>query len=187
MKCSNKKEVKIVPSIYIVLLAIFVTNIFVNIELIGSEEPIHFSHFLMNIVVFLLAFYVHKIGVSFEFDSDGETLNLKNNGVFFSKFMEYRVKKAEFPKRKLAKFKFQDYFFYSAVKIYINSRRRRGFKTYSFNTTFLNAKKKRKMLASLEEIVENNELQKEQFPKRNLTDEFRGGTNNKLNNPGRPA
>lgn len=155
MRFTNRNEVKVVPSIYIVLVAIFVTNIFVNIELMGSEEPVRFSHYVPNIVVLILGFYVHKIGQSFDFDSDGETLNLKNNGVFFSKFMEYRVKKAEFPKRKLGKFKFSDYFFYSAVTIYISSRRRRGYKKYTFNTTFLTRKKKRGMIASMKKIVEN--------------------------------
>jgi len=69
--------------------------------------------------------------------------------------MEYRVKKAEFPKRKLGKFRFSDYFFYSAVTIYISSRRRRGYKKYTFNTTFLSRKKKRGMIASMQKIVEN--------------------------------
>ncbi|HKL35642.1 MAG TPA: hypothetical protein VJ899_05085 [Salegentibacter sp.] len=154
MRFTNRNEVKVVPSIYIVLVAIFVTNIFVNIELMSSEEPVRFSHYVPNIVVLILGFYVHKIGQSFDFDSDGETLNLKNNGVFFSKFMEYRVKKAEFPKRKLGKFKFSDYFFYSAVTIYISSRRRRGYKKYTFNTTFLTRKKKRGMIASMQKIVD---------------------------------
>ena len=155
MRFTNRNEVKIVPSMYIVLVAIFVTNIFVNIELMSSEEPVRFSYYVPNIVVLILGFYVHKIGQSFDFDSDGETLNLKNNGVFFSKFMEYRVKKAEFPKRKLGKFRFSDYFFYSAVTIYISSRRRRGYKKYTFNTTFLSRKKKRGMIASMQKIVEN--------------------------------
>ena len=155
MRFTNRNEVKIIPSIYIVLVAVFVTNIFVNIELMSTDEPVRFSHYVPNIVVLILGFYVHKIGQSFEFDSDGETLNLKNNGVFFSKFMEYRVKKAEFPKRKLGKFRFSDYFFYSAVTIYISSRRRRGYKKYTFNTTFLSNKKKRGMIASMQKIVEN--------------------------------
>ncbi|MBI6118924.1 hypothetical protein [Salegentibacter maritimus] len=155
MRFTNRNEVKIIPSIYIVLVAVFVTNIFVNIELMGADEPVKFSHYVPNIVVLILGFYVHKVGQSFEFDSDGETLNLKNNGVFFSKFMEYRVKKAEFPKRKLGKFRFSDYFFYSAVTIYISSRRRRGYKKYTFNTTFLTKKKKRGMVASMQKIVEN--------------------------------
>ncbi|MBE7638900.1 hypothetical protein GUB10_01020 [Salegentibacter sp. BLCTC] len=155
MRFTNRNEVKIIPSIYIVLVAVFVTNIFVNIELMGTDEPVKFSHYVPNIVVLILGLYVHKVGQSFEFDSDGETLNLKNNGVFFSKFMEYRVKKAEFPKRKLGKFRFSDYFFYSAVTIYISSRRRRGYKKYTFNTTFLTKKKKRGMVASMQKIVEN--------------------------------
>ena len=127
MRFNNKNEIKIIPPIYIVLVAVFLTNIFVNIELIGQDEPIKFSHFVPNIVTFLIFLFVHKIGVSFDFDSDGETLIFKNNGVFFSKFMEYRVRK---------------------------SRRRRGFKKYTFNTTFLSRKKKRGLVASLQSILD---------------------------------
>lgn len=156
MRFTNKNEIKIIPSIYIVLVAVFVTNIFVNIELMNSEDPVNFSHYLPNIVVLIFGVYVHRIGQSFDFDSDGETLNLKNNGVFFSKFMEYRLKKAEFPKRKLGNYKFSDYFFYSALTIYISSRRRSGFKKYTFNTTFLSRNKKRGMLISLDKILEKS-------------------------------
>ncbi|MFZ0491371.1 MAG: hypothetical protein WBV11_06090 [Salegentibacter sp.] len=157
MRFTNRSEVKVIPSIYIVLVAVFVTNVFVNIELMTShpdDQPVNFGHFVPNILVLLLGFYVHKIGQSFDFDSDGETLNFKNNGVFFSKFMEYRVKKAEFPKRKLAKFHFTDYGIYSALTIYIKSRRRRGYKKYTFNTTFLSRKKKKGMVASLNSVLE---------------------------------
>ncbi|MCP9200316.1 hypothetical protein MKO06_10375 [Gramella sp. GC03-9] len=155
MRFTNKTEVKIIPSIYIVLIAVFVTNVFVNIEIMASdsEQEIGFSHFVPNIVTLLLALYVHKIGQSFDFDSDGETLNFKNNGVFFSKFMEYRVKKAEFPKRKLGKFNFVDYGIYSALTIYIRSRRKKGYRKYTFNTTFLNRKKKRGMVDSLNKVL----------------------------------
>ncbi|MGY5846691.1 hypothetical protein ACW6QP_04665 [Salegentibacter sp. HM20] len=154
MRCNNRNEVKIIPPIYIVLVAIFVTNLFVNIELMGSDEPINISHFYPNIVVLLAAIYMHRVGQSFDFDSDGETLIFKNNGVLFSKFMEYRVQKAEFPKRKLGKFKFRDFGIYSSLTIYISSRRRRGFKKYTFNTTFLNKKKKKAMVESLHKILE---------------------------------
>lgn len=156
MRFTNKSEVKAIPSIYIVLIAVFVTNVFVNIEIMASdsEQEISFSHFLPNIVTLLLAVYVHTIGQTFDFDSDGETLNFKNNGVFFSKFMEYRVKKAEFPKRKLGKFKFVDYGIYSALTIYIRSRRKKGYRKYTFNTTFLNRKKKQGMVAALNKVLE---------------------------------
>ncbi len=156
MRFTNKNEVKIIPSIYIVLVAVFVTNIFVNIEIIASstEQEIGFGHFVPNIVTLLLGLYVHRIGQGFDFDSDGETLNFKNNGVFFSKFMEYRVKKAEFPKRKLGKFKFIDIGIYSALTIYISSKRKRGYRKYTFNTTFLTRKKKKGMVDSLKKVME---------------------------------
>jgi len=156
MRFTNKSEVKIIPSLYIVLVAVFVTNVFVNIEIMASdtEQEISFSHFLPNIVTLLLGLYVHRIGQSFDFDSDGETLNFKNNGVFFSKFMEYRVKKAEFPKRKLGKFKFIDIGIYSALTIYIKSRRRKGYRKYTFNTTFLTRKKKKGMVESLNKVLQ---------------------------------
>lgn len=156
MKFNNKSEVKIIPSIYVILIAIFVTNIFVNVEIMASdsEQEISFSHFLPNIITLLLALYVHRIGQTFDFDSDGETLNFKNNGVFFSKFLEYRVHRAEFPKRKLAKFNFVDFGMYSALTIYIRSRRKKGYRKYTFNTTFLNRKKKKGMVASLNNVLE---------------------------------
>ncbi|APG59644.1 hypothetical protein [Christiangramia salexigens] len=156
MRCTNRTEIKIIPSIYIVLIAVFVTNVFVNIEIMASssEQELGFSHFLPNIITLLLALYVHRIGQSFDFDSDGETLNFKNNGVFFSKFMEYRVKKAEFPKRKLGKFRFIDYGIYSALTIYIKSRRKKGYRKYTFNTTFLTRKKKKGIVAALRKVLE---------------------------------
>ncbi len=156
MRFNNSNEIKIIPPIYILIVAVFVTNIFVNIELMNSEDPVRFSHYLPNIVVLLLGIYVHKIGQSFDFDSDGETLIFKNNGVFFSKFMEYRIKRAEFPKRKLAKFNFSDYGVFSRLTIIIRSRRRKkGYKKHVFNTTFLSRKKKKGMIASLNKIIED--------------------------------
>ncbi len=156
MRFTNRTEIKIIPSIYIVLVAVFVTNIFVNIEIMASntEQEIGFGHFIPNIATLLIGLYIHRIGQSFDFDSDGETLNFKNNGVFFSKFMEYRVQKAEFPKRKLGKFKFRDYGIYSSLTIYIRSRRKKGYRKYTFNTTFLTRKKKRGMVDSLNKVLQ---------------------------------
>ena len=161
MRFKNTTETKIVPSIYILIVAAFVTNLFVNIEIMASSENenhMTFSHFLPNILLLLFGIYFHRIGQLFEFDSDGETLNFKNNGVFFSKFMEYRVKRAEFPKSKLIDFEVSDYGIYSSLKIYIRSRRKKGPRTYRFNITFLGKKKKKGMIESLKKVVEKNKL-----------------------------
>lgn len=158
MRFKNTSETKIVPSIYMIIVAAFVTNIFVNLELMASdnESTITFSHFLPNILLILFGIYFHRIGQSFDFDSDGETLNFKNNGLFFSKFMEYRVKRAEFPKGKLIDFRVLDFGIYASLKIYITSRRKKGPRSYTFNITFLSKKKKRGMVESLNKVVLKN-------------------------------
>ncbi len=160
MRFKNTTETRIVPSVYMIIVAAFVTNLFVNIELMASgtetENSMKISHFLPNILLILFGVYFHRIGQLFEFDSDGETLNFKNNGVFFSKFMEYRVKRAEFPKSKLINFEVSDYGIYSTLTIYISSRRKKGPRKYVFNITFLGGKKKRGMIDSLRKVVEKN-------------------------------
>lgn len=160
MRFKNTSETKIVPSVYILIVAAFVTNLFVNIEIMASssetENAMKFSHFLPNILLILFGIYFHRIGQLFEFDSDGETLNFKNNGMFFSKFMEYRVKRAEFPKTKLLDFEVSDYGIYSSLVIYISSRRKKGPRKYRFNITFLNKKKKKGMIESLQKVLEKN-------------------------------
>lgn len=160
MRFKNTSETSMVPSIYMILVAAFVTNIFVNVELMNTdpENPTKLSNFLPNLILLAFGIYFHRIGQLFEFDSDGETLNFKNNGLFFSKFMEYRVKRAEFPKGKLLDFKVRDYGFYATLKIYITSRRKKGPRTYSFNITFLGGKRKKGMISSLNKVLEKNKL-----------------------------
>jgi hypothetical protein len=70
--------------------------------------------------------------------------------------MEYRVKRAEFPKGKLLNFEVSDYGIYKSLKIYISSRRKKGPRTYTFNITFLNKKKKRGMIDSLNKVLQKN-------------------------------
>ena len=160
MRFKNTNEIKIVPSIYMIIVAAFVTNIFVNLELMASDNQteVSWNHFLPNIILIVFGIYFHRIAQLFEFDSDGETLNFKNNGVFFSKFMEYRVKRAEFPKGKLIDFSILDLGLFSNLKIIIQSKRIKGPRTYTFNITFLSRKKKRGMKESLRKVVEKNNL-----------------------------
>ena len=160
MRFKNTNEIKIVPSIYMILVAAFVTNLFVNLELMASDNQteVSWNHFLPNIFIIFFGIYFHRIAQLFDFDSDGETLNFKNNGVFFSKFMEYRVKRAEFPKGKLIDFSILDLGIYSSLKIIIQSKRKKGPRTYTFNITFLSRKKKRGMKESLRKVVEKNKV-----------------------------
>ncbi|WP_417888105.1 hypothetical protein [Zunongwangia sp.] len=156
MRINNTDSIKIIPPIYIVLIAVFITNFFLNLSFIGSEDPIRFSFFLPNIITFVVGVYFYRIGVSFEFDGEGEVLAFKNNGVFISNFFKYRLKKIEFPRRKLAKYSVTNFFIYATITLYIKSRRKGGLKKVTLNITLLNRKKKRQLITALKHSLEQS-------------------------------
>ena len=153
MKFNNKKETNIVPSIYIIIVAVFFTNIFAAIEIKYDDVPFNYSSLIPNAIAVGLALYIFLAGRYFEFDSDGETLNFKSNGLLISKFFHYREQRTEVPKSKLISFKIANYFFYKRLHIFITSRNSKGFRHYKYNITFLGNKKCKALKHSLEKVV----------------------------------
>jgi hypothetical protein len=156
MRFNNRKETSIVPSIYIIIVAVFITNAFASVELKYDDVPFNYSSLIPNAIALLVGVYIFIVGKSFEFDSDGETLNLKSNGLLVSKFMHYREKRTEVPKSKLQKFKIENYILYKRLHIYLNSRNRLGYRHYKYNITFLSGKKTRSLRISLAKVLEKN-------------------------------
>ena len=156
MRFNNKKETNIVPSVYIIVVAVFITNIFAAIEIKYDDVPFNYSSLIPNAVALVLAIYIFMVGRYFEFDSDGETLNLKSNGLLISKFLHYREQRTEIPKSKLISFRIENYFFYKKLHIFITSRNSKGFRHYKYNITFLGNKKCKSLRQSLEKVVEYN-------------------------------
>lgn len=156
MRFNNRKETSIVPSIYIIVVAVFLTNAFASVEIKYDDVPFNYSSLIPNAVALVIAIYIFIVGKSFEFDSDGETLNFKSNGLLVSKFMHYREQRTEVPKSKLQNFKVENYFFYKVLHIYINSRNRRGYRHYKYNITFLTGKKIKSLKISLAKVLEKN-------------------------------
>ena len=157
MKINNRKETSIVPSIYIIVVAVFITNAFASIELKYDDVPFNYSSLIPNAIALVIAVYVFMVGKTFEFDSDGETLNIKSNGLLISQFMHYREQRTEIPKSKLRDFKVDNYFFFKRLHIYINSRNRRGYRHYKYNITFLTGKKIKNLKLSLAKVLEKNQ------------------------------
>lgn len=156
MRFNNRKETSIVPSIYIIVVAVFITNAFASIELKYDDVPFNYSSLIPNAVALVVAVYIFFVGKSFEFDSDGETLNFKSNGLLVSKFMHYREKRTEIPKSKLQSFRIENYLLYKRLHIYINSRNRIGYRHYKYNITFLTGKKTKSLQISLGKVLEKN-------------------------------
>lgn len=158
MRFNNKKETGIVPSIYIVVVAVFITNAFASIEVKYDDVPFNYYSLVPNVIALLLGIYIFIVGRYFEFDSDGETLNFKSNGLLISKFMHYREQRTEVPKSKLLDFKIENYILYKRLHIFIRSRNKKGFRHYKYNITFLGGKKSKSLKQSLAKVVQNNKL-----------------------------
>lgn len=156
MKFNNRKETSVIPSIYIIVVAVFITNAFASVELKYDDVPFNYSSLIPNIIALLIGVYIFIVGRTFEFDSDGETMNFKSNGVLVSQFMHYREQRTEVPKSKLKDFKVENYFFYKRLHIFIHSRNSRGYRHYTYNITFLTGKKIKALKMSLAKILEKN-------------------------------
>jgi hypothetical protein len=156
MKFNNRKETGIIPSIYIIVVAVFITNAFASVELKYDDVPFNYSSLIPNAIALLVGIYIFIVGKTFEFDSDGETINFKSNGVLISQFMHYREQRTEVPKSKLKDFRVENYFFYKRLHIFIHSRNSRGYRHYKYNITFLTGKKVKALKMSLAKILEKN-------------------------------
>ncbi|WP_324719019.1 hypothetical protein [Salinimicrobium sp. HB62] len=156
MKFNNRKETGIIPSIYIIVVAVFITNAFASVELKYDDVPFNYSSLIPNAIALLVGIYIFIVGKTFEFDSDGETINFKSNGVLVSQFMHYREQRTEVPKSKLKDFRVENYFFYKRLHIFIHSRNSRGYRHYKYNITFLTGKKVKALKMSLAKILEKN-------------------------------
>ena len=158
MRFTNKKETSLIPSIYIIIVAVFITNAFASVELKYDDTPFNYSSLIPNLVAVLIGVYIYIVGRSFEFDSDGETLNFKSNGLLLSKFMHYREQRTEVPKSKLLDFKVDNFLIFRRLNIYIKSRNKRGYRHYKYNITFLGGKKRKSLKHSLKKVVEHNKV-----------------------------
>lgn len=156
MKFNNRKETGVIPSIYIIVVAVFITNAFASVELKYDDVPFNYSSLIPNVIALIIGIYIFIVGKTFEFDSDGETINFKSNGVLLSQFMHYREQRTEVPKSKLKDFRVENYFFYKRLHIYIHSRNSKGFRHYKYNITFLTGKKVKSLKLSLAKVLERN-------------------------------
>lgn len=156
MKFNNTKETGVVPSIYMILVAVLITNTFASIEIRYDDVPFNYSSLIPNAIALLVGIYVFIVGRSFEFDSEGETLNFKSNGLLVSKFIQYRDQRTEVPKSKLKDFKISDYLIFKVIHVYIHSRSRKGYRHYKYNITFLSWEKTRYLRTSLSKILQRN-------------------------------
>ncbi len=156
MRFNNGSLQKWVPLVYFFLFLGILLSVLVY-GVMMEEKSANLIWYVLPTVGFLLLFaFVYKVVAFFEYDSDGEVLNFINKGLMLSNFMNYREKRAEFPRDKLKDFKIINYVIYRNLRLLVSSRSGRTKKLH-FNITFLNARKRKALYNSLDQVVKHNQ------------------------------
>lgn len=145
--------------ILIVLAILFATLFSAFSDLTNSPT----LTFFIIIGIFALLFIIaHKVSKYFEYDSDGLQVVIINRGLLLSDYFNYREYKLEFEKESLAGYKFNNYFVYKSLVLYITNihgiRR-----TETFNVSLVARKKRKYIRQSLSKIIKHNRNLKNQI------------------------
>ncbi|WP_417431743.1 hypothetical protein [Halpernia sp.] len=128
-------------SVFAYLLDIFKFNI------LGFSKYI-----LLLISILLYGIFILRGKQIFEYDSDGETLNIRNRNIIVL-FSE--IKNDDFPKYKLVKFEIKDFIIYKRLYITITSKKK-NFITLKYDISYLTRREKRDLKFSLNRISRFN-------------------------------
>lgn len=143
-------------SVYFVLIvmAIMAATLF---QAFKHLTPNPFLTFILIVLCFAALFFlVYRVARYFEYDSDGLKVIIINRGLLLTEYLNYREHKIEFDKERLKAFKFNDYFFYKSLDIYIKDRNGTGKRKETFNVTLVPHKKRRYIRQSLSKIIKVN-------------------------------
>jgi hypothetical protein len=162
MRANNSKIKNVIISVYFILIvmAILLATLFsVFSELTSSPTLTFFIVIGVFVIIFLVA---HKVSKFFEYDSDGLQVVILNKGMLLSEYFNYREHKVEFEKAYLTGYKFNNYFIYKSLILYINSKHGHK-KREEFNVTLVTRKKRKYVRQSLSKIIKHNRNLKKQI------------------------
>lgn len=160
MRTNNQKVRNVIISVYFVLivLAILLATIFRAFSDLTSNPLLTFV--LMIFGFGALFFVVHFISKYFEYDSDGLKVVVTNKGLLLSDHFNYREHTIEFDKDKLVSFKFNNYFVYRELVLFIKSSSGHV-KKERFNVTLVSRKKRKYIKQSLVKMIKENRKSKD--------------------------
>lgn len=143
MKFNNKRIKYYSFFVYLTVIGCFAFSLFIKWSpfILFSSYPI-LPFIIIGSIVWLI--YRYYGSPFFEFDSDGEVLNLTTDEFIMGKIFPSTKKHSEFPKRKLAHYKIKKKFLKKTLILTLYSKK--GIESYSklkFNITYLNKHKLR--------------------------------------------
>jgi hypothetical protein len=162
MRTNNSKVKNVIISLYFILivLAILLATLFSAFSELTSDPKLTF--FIVIAVFLFLFLIVYKLSKYFEYDSDGVQVVIINRGLLLSDYVNYRERKIEFKKEQLIGYKFNNYFLYKSLIIYLSTKHGHR-KKEEFNVTLVSRKKLKYIRQSLSKIVKRNKTLKQQI------------------------
>lgn len=156
MKLNNKRVKPYVYTVYLFIGLLFVFFLITKLFPLRIFKHIPYN---MPLIVGIILYAITKYRGSplFEYDSDGEALNFKNEDVILSNFISSPKKSSEFPKRKLISYKIKGNFLKKILEITITSKKsNKGYSRLKYNLSYLSKKEITKLHKSLDKVLEKN-------------------------------
>ncbi|WP_312825569.1 hypothetical protein [Epilithonimonas sp.] len=154
MRLSNRNKVPVYSFIYSVAGIVFILGIIAYILEINKFDIFGRKAWVLLAFPALMSLFLYLLGKPvFEYDSDGEALNFRNNHILF--LLSKKNAKDEFPKYKLIKFNLVNVFFFKKLYIYINSKKSHVV-ILKYDISFLNKKQVKDLKFSLNKVLKFN-------------------------------
>jgi|GEM_PF-2529904 len=164
MKFNNKRIKYYSFFIYFTVIGCFAFSLFIKLSpfILFSSYPILPFIITGSIVWLIYRYYGHPF---FEFDSDGEVLNLTTDEFIMGKIFPSTKKHSEFPKRKLASYKIKKKKLKKTLVLTLHSKKSNtSYSKLKFNITYLNNNKLRGLKKVLDKTLkEYNSLKNKSF------------------------
>ena len=154
MRLSNRSRTPLYSFFYTLVGIVFILAIIVYILEISRFKIFGENSWLLLLVPVGLFILLYIMGRPvFEYDSDGEALNFRNNHILY--LLNSKNAKDEFPKYKLKKYNIVNFIFFRRLYIYISSKKNQTV-ILKYDISFLRSKQVSDLKFSLNKVVKAN-------------------------------
>ncbi|MDP9954895.1 hypothetical protein [Epilithonimonas hungarica] len=155
MRLSNRNRTPFYSFIYSIVGIIFILGIIAYVLEINKFDVFGDKAWILLLLPFLLFIILYMLGRPiFEYDSDGEALNFRNNHILY--ILNKKNAKDEFPKYKLLKFNIVNLLIFRKLYIYISSKKS-NVVILKYDLSYLSRKEVKDLKFSLNKVVKANQ------------------------------
>ncbi|WP_379969668.1 hypothetical protein [Epilithonimonas sp. UC225_85] len=154
MRLSNRSRLPVYSFIYSLVGIIFILGVIAYILEINKFDVFGDKAWVILLIPALMFLLLYFLGRPiFEYDSDGEALNFRNNHILF--IFSKKNAKDEFPKYKLIRYNIVNGLVFKRLYIYISSKKTHVL-LLKYDISFLSRKQIKDLKFSLSKVIKAN-------------------------------